>query len=225
MDSVARLRPERIAFYPYAHVPWIKPTQRRFTDADLPEGDARRALHVLGRERLFAAGYVEIGMDQFALPADDLALAAAAGRLHRNFMGYTASVTNLLLGLGVSSISDAGDAFAQNEKNLQQYEERVTRGELPIQRGHLLNAEDQVLRAHILRLMTRHATDWESPADYTPFLDEVPGRLRELEQDGLVTLGPRSIAVTARGRAFLRNICMALDARLVRRTPAAVPAI
>ncbi len=142
MDAVLPLKPERIAFYSYAHVPWIKPTQRRFTEADLPEGDAKRALQDAGRARLAAAGYVEIGMDHFALASDDLVAAAKLGRLHRNFMGYSPAPTSPLIGLGVSAIGDAGDAFAQNEKNQQQYEDRVARDELPIQRGHVLDDED-----------------------------------------------------------------------------------
>jgi oxygen-independent coproporphyrinogen-3 oxidase len=217
MDAVLRLRPDRIAFYPYAHVPWIRPSQRRFTEADLPEGDARRGLQELGRERMLSAGYVEIGMDHFALPHDALARAADAGTLHRNFMGYAPRPTRPLLGLGVSSISDAETAFVQNEKNLQQYQERVGRGELPIQRGHVLGAEDRILRRHILRLATHYATDWNSLEDYTPFLDGATARLEELQRDGLVQLAPRSVQVTPAGRAFLRNVCMAFDARHVRR--------
>jgi oxygen-independent coproporphyrinogen-3 oxidase len=224
MDAVVRLKPDRIAFYAYAHVPWIKPSQRRFTEADLPEGDAKRALYELGRERLEAAGYVEIGMDHFALATDDLVIAARQGRLHRNFMGYTPAFTRPLLGLGVSSIGDAGDAFAQNEKNLQQYEERLAKDELPIQRGHLLDAEDRVLRVHILNLMTRLETSWATDRDHTPFLDTVPDRLAEMKKDGLLDVvsrhGETRIHVAPEGRAFLRNICMAFDARLIRRAPA-----
>lgn len=216
MQAVVRLRPDRIAFYAYAHVPWIKPSQRRFTELDLPEGDARRALYELGREMLEAAGYREIGMDHFALPDDLLFQAATSGALHRNFMGYAPARTNPLLGLGVSAIGDAGDAFVQNEKNLQQYEERVLRGELPIQRGHLLNEEDRVIRAHILNLMTRLETHWSSPVQYTPFLDGVIERLRELRSDRLVETAERQVRVTETGRAFLRNVCMAFDARLMR---------
>jgi oxygen-independent coproporphyrinogen-3 oxidase len=224
MDAVVRLKPDRIAFYAYAHVPWIKPSQRRFTEADLPEGDAKRALYELGRERLEAAGYVEIGMDHFALASDELVVAARQGHLHRNFMGYTPAFTRPLLGLGVSSIGDAGDAFAQNEKNLQQYEERIAKDELPIQRGHLLDAEDRVLRAHILNLMTRLETSWDAARDYTGFLDEVPSRLAEMKKDGLLDVvqqhGETRIHVAPEGRAFLRNICMAFDARLIRKAPA-----
>lgn len=216
MDAVLPLKPERIAFYPYAHVPWIKPTQRRFTEADLPEGDAKRALQAAGRARLAAAGYVEIGMDHFALATDDLVDAAKRGRLHRNFMGYSPAPTSPLIGLGVSAIGDTGDAFAQNEKNQQQYEERVARDELPIQRGQVLDAEDLVLRRHVLRLLTRRGTSWSAAEDRTPFLDGIAQRLASLQADGLVTLGPESVRVLPAGVPYLRNVCMAFDARLAR---------
>jgi oxygen-independent coproporphyrinogen-3 oxidase len=219
MDAVCRLRPDRIALYGYAHVPWIKPGQRRFTEIDLPEGEQKRALYELGRERLEGEGYREIGLDHFALETDSLWRALRGGTLHRNFMGYTTAFTRPMIGLGVSSIGDAGDAFAQNEKDLQRYQERIALGELPIQRGHLLDAEDQVLRRHILRLMTRLETQWDQPADYTDYLDTVARRLAEPAADGLVELGAASCRVTEKGRGYLRNICMAFDARLARRIP------
>jgi oxygen-independent coproporphyrinogen-3 oxidase len=218
MDAVCRLRPDRIALYGYAHVPWIKPGQRRFTEADLPEGAAKRALYERSRERLDAEGYREIGLDHFALESDSLWHAAQSGRLHRNFMGYTEAFTRPLFGLGASAIGDAGDAFAQNEKDLQQYQQRIAQQELPIIRGHRLDAEDLSLRQHILNLMTRLETRW-SERDYTPYLDAVPGKLAEFAADGLVQLGDRSVRVTAAGRAYLRNICMAFDARLARQSP------
>ncbi len=199
-------------------MPWIKPGQRRFTEIDLPEGPAKRALYERGRELLEQAGYREIGLDHFALPTDSLWRAAHAGTMHRNFMGYTDACTQPLFGLGVSAIGDAGDAYAQNEKDLQQYHERIAREELPIHRGHVLDAEDQVLRRHILNLMTRLRTRW-SRADYTPFLEDVPARLAEFAADGLVELEPEGCRVTEAGRGFLRNICMAFDARLARHSP------
>ncbi|HWG75960.1 MAG TPA: coproporphyrinogen III oxidase, partial [Steroidobacteraceae bacterium] len=119
----------------------------------------------------------------------------------------------------VSAIGDAGDAFAQNEKDLQRYQERVARGELPIQRGHVLDAEDQVLRTHILRLMTRLATRWDAPGERTAWLQSAIERLAEPAADGLVELDAGGCRVTERGRAFLRNICLAFDARLARRMP------
>ena len=218
MAAVCELRPDRIALYGYAHVPWIKPGQRRFTEIDLPEGRAKRALYERAREHLEAAGYREIGLDHFALPTDSLWLAAHAGTMHRNFMGYTEAFTRPLLGLGVSAIGDAVDAFVQNEKDLQQYHERIARRELPIHRGHLLDAEDQVLRRHILNLMTRMETRWTG-ADATPFLDDVVVRLAAFAEDGLVELDGQGCRVTEAGRGFLRNICMAFDARLARASP------
>jgi len=219
MDAVLRLRPDRIALYGYAHVPWIRPGQRRFTEIDLPEGEAKRALYELGRQRLESEGYREIGLDHFALETDSLWQAQRGGTLHRNFMGYTTAFTRPMIGLGVSAIGDAGDAFAQNEKDLQRYQERVMQGELPIQRGHRLDPEDQVLRRHILRLMTRMETRWDEPGDYTEFVATAAQRLAEPAADGLVQLGAASCRVTEKGRGYLRNICMAFDARLARRMP------
>ena len=216
--AVCELRPDRIALYGYAHVPWIKPGQCRFTEADLPEGEAKRALYERGRQLLEAEGYREIGLDHFALESDSLWKAARAGTMHRNFMGYTDAFTRPLLGLGASSIGDAGDAFAQNEKEMQPYQERIARGELPIHRGHLLDDEDKVLRRHILNLMTRMQTRWVG-ADYTPWIDTVPARLAEFAADGLLELRDDGCRVTEEGRGFLRNICMAFDARLARRSP------
>jgi len=219
MAAVRRLRPDRIALYAYAHVPWIRPGQRRYTDADLPQGEHKRLLYELGRESLEREGYREVGLDHFALETDSLWRAQQSGALHRNFMGYTDACALPLIGLGVSAIGDVGDAFVQNEKDLQRYQERVAGGELPIQRGHLLDAEDQILRRHILRLMTRLETRWDAPEDFTGYLDTARQRLAEPLADGLVQLDAASCRVTARGRAFLRNICMAFDARLQRRMP------
>jgi oxygen-independent coproporphyrinogen-3 oxidase len=219
MDALARLQPDRVALYAYAHVPWIKPGQRRFTDSDLPEGDEKRELYERARERLETQGYREVGLDYFALEGDGLWQAQRAGTLHRNFMGYTTARSRPVIGLGVSSIGDAGDAFAQNEKDLQRYHERVANGELPLQRGHLLDAEDQILRRHILRLMTQLVTRWDQAADYTPYLATIGARLGEQQADGLVQLENQQCRITERGRPYLRNICMAFDARLLRRLP------
>jgi oxygen-independent coproporphyrinogen-3 oxidase len=217
MDAVCRLRPDRVALYGYAHVPWIKPGQRRFTALDLPRSEQRRALYELGRERLEHAGYRQIGLDHFALPGDGLWQALCAGTLHRNFMGYTTAFTRPLIGLGVSAIGDAGDALVQNDKDLQRYQERVGRGQLPLQRGHVLDQEDLVLRRHILRLMTRLQTQWEQPEDRTGYLQTAIERLEQPAADGLIELDAAHCRVTDLGRGFLRNICMAFDARLSRR--------
>lgn len=219
IQAVARLRPERIAFYAYAHVPWIKPWQRNFTEDDLPAGDQKRRLYELGRSLLEDAGYREIGMDHFALESDSLWAAVRHGTLHRNFMGYTSRPVFPLIGLGVSSIGDSWRVFAQNEKSIEAYMRRLQRRELPIFRGHVLDSEDLVLRRHILDLMTRFATHWDQPERQVPFLEEAVARLAEPERDGLVRLLPHGCEVTSAGRAFLRTLCMALDARLTRKAP------
>jgi oxygen-independent coproporphyrinogen-3 oxidase len=220
VDTVRGLRPDRIAFYGYAHVPWIKPGQRRFTEADLPSGDDKRALYELGRERFEAVGYREVGMDHFALESDSLWKSSTDGSLHRNFMGYTSRQVAPLIGLGVSAIGDSWRVFAQNEKLLETYAARVEKGEIPLLRGHVLDEEDQILRRHILNLMTRMETRWDTAQAYTPHLETVAERIEELKNDGLLELDGRVCRVTEKGRPFLRNICMAFDARLVRQAPA-----
>lgn len=221
IQAVQELRPDRIAFYAYAHVPWIKPGQRRFTEADLPSGDEKRALYELGRKMLEDVGYQEIGMDHFALKSDSLWKSSQNHHLHRNFMGYTSRQVSPLIGLGVSAIGDSWTAFMQNEKLLEKYQERVQAGQIPILRGHILGPEDQVIRRHILNLMTRFETKWDKESGlYTQYLDQVPARLAELVTDGLVRVETNACQVTDLGRPFLRNICMAFDARLTRQAPA-----
>jgi oxygen-independent coproporphyrinogen-3 oxidase len=219
IDVVRHLMPDRIAFYGYAHVPWIKPSQRRFTEADLPSGDEKRALYELGRLLLEEVGYAEIGMDHFALPQDSLWSAYQTGSLHRNFMGYTSRFVTPLMALGVSAIGDSGRAFAQNEKLVETYQARVEKGEIPIQRGHRLTSEDQILRRHILNLMTKMETNWQEAQMQTSHLSLALEKLTELQNDGLVELTSHSCRVTSQGRPFMRNVCMAFDARLAEKAP------
>lgn len=219
VELVCRLRPERLAFYSYAHVPWIKPSQRAYSESDLPVGAAKRNLYERGRELLIEAGYAEIGMDHFALPGDSLYEAALDGSLHRNFMGYTPKYTRLSLALGASSISDSWDAFVQNEKHVETYRQRVAAGELPIVKGHLLTEEDLVLRRHILDIMCRYQTHWNTPDRQCASLADGLLRMEELLHDGLIVLENQALRVTPLGKTFLRNICMALDARYWARMP------
>ncbi len=218
IEKVNELRPERIAFYSYAHVPWKSKAQRRYTEADLPSGGMKRELYELGCKMLVEAGYVPIGMDHFALPGDELLSAVENGTLHRNFMGYTPRHTRLLIGLGASSISDTGTAFLQNVKEVEAYEEQIAADRLPILKGHVLTDEDRVLRKHIQRIMCNGRTQW-CDAEY-PYLIDALDRLVPLVQDGLVRISDRSIEVRPAGEPFVRNIAMCLDARLWRDRPA-----
>jgi len=217
--QVAELRPERIAFYSYAHVPWLKAGQRKFTEKDLPNAYEKSRLYATGRNLLKSFGYEEIGMDHFALPADALFKAESNGKLHRNFMGYTQQHTQLLIGLGVSSISDSLYAFAQNVKVLEDYLEMIKQGELPVFKGHLLTEEDLTLRQHILDIMCKGTTAWNRQTQPSAGVCEGVERLQALADDKLIELIPGKLKVTPLGKRFLRNICMCLDARLWENKP------
>ncbi len=214
-EITCAIRPDRIALYSFAKVPWIKPAQRLFKDEDLPEGEAKRRLYEIARSILLEAGYVEIGMDHFALPEDSLSISERTGELHRNFMGYADRRTDALIGLGVSAISEAPGCFHQNEKVLPVYERRVLNGEIPTLRGHLLTTEDRKHREQILEFMTKSSVELESDEQ----ANDVRQFISSLFEDGLVKLQGRRLVLTERGRPFLRNACMALDARLRAKAP------
>ena len=215
VEKTLALEPDRIALYSLAIVPWIKPAQRIFKDEDLPEPAEKRELYEYSRQQPLDHGYIEIGMDHFAKPTDSLAQSLTSGQLHRNFMGYTDIRTDVLLGLGVSAISETPTCFHQNEKVLPVYERKVKEGEVPTLRGHLLSDEDQVQRERILHFMTQFEVDLvgeQEQSDLREFLGS-------LIDDGLVQLEPGKLKVTEAGRPFLRNACMALDKRLRRSKP------
>lgn len=219
INKVNILRPDRIAFYSYAHVPWVKPGQRKFTELDLPVDEEKRALYEIGKEKFSEMGYCEIGMDHFALKTDSLFTAAEYGKLHRNFMGYTHSYTKLMIGLGVSSISDTWNAFAQNVKKVEEYYECINNNEIPIFRGHVLSKEDLIIRKHILNIMCKFNTSWEKEEEQCQAVYDAVMRLAEIERDKLITLSPYHLKVKKTGRPFIRNICMAFDAKLWRNIP------
>jgi oxygen-independent coproporphyrinogen-3 oxidase len=212
-DAVIDLRPDRLAVYSFARVPWIKPAQRKFTDEQVPAGAAKRALYETLRGRLLAAGYVEIGLDHFALPHDGLAIAAGQGTLHRNFMGYTDRRTTALLGLGVSAISETPAAYHQNEKVITVYERRVAAGEIPTLRGHVLSDEDRRRADAIRSLMTRGRA-WLRDAD----LAEAETHLADVIRDGIVEIAGGELRVTAQGKPFIRNVAAFFDAYYRRTT-------
>ena len=222
-ETVARTRllaPDRIAFYSYAHVPWLKGNgQRGYKESDLPAAEEKRKQYEHGKALFAEAGYVEIGMDHFALKTDSLYHAMQSRQLHRNFMGYTASRTQLMVGLGVSSISDTWYGFAQNVKQLEEYQHLVANNIIPIYRGHILDKEDQVVRRHILNLMCRFETAWDKADACFPQLETVLDRLDEMVRDGLLEIGKTHLRVTEEGRPFIRNVCMAFDLYLHRKTP------
>ncbi|MDO5977787.1 oxygen-independent coproporphyrinogen III oxidase [Flavivirga spongiicola] len=214
------LLPDRLAFYSYAHVPWIKGNgQRGFNDSDLPSAELKRQQYELGKQLLSEVGYREIGMDHFALTTDSLYESMVSGNLHRNFMGYTASKTQAMIGLGVSSISDSWYGFAQNVKSIEAYYDLLKDDILPVYRGHILNEEDLIIRKHILNLMCRFKTTWDQNNLDFDELSDVITRLKEMEVDGLLKISSNTIEITKKGQPFVRNICMAFDLLLQRKQP------
>lgn len=215
---IGELKPDRIAFYSYAHVPWKSKVQRRYTDEDLPKAEEKWQMYDLGRRLLMEQGFEAIGMDHFAMPEDKLFTALKAGRMHRNFMGYTTTDSKLLLGLGCSSIGDVWTAFAQNEKEVESYVERVNRGEFPIVSGHALNTEDLHVRKDILDLMCRAEAiiDLEVYADAW---DDISSQLEFFREQGLIELQDNKLTLREKGRLFVRNICAAIDLRMRRKSP------
>ena len=220
IEKTKELMPDRIAFYSYAHVPWIKGNgQRGFKEEDLPTADVKREMYELGKQMLAEAGYVEIGMDHFALKSDSLYKSMENKKLHRNFMGYTSSKTRVMIGLGVSAISDSWMGFAQNVKTIEEYYEILEKGSLPLYRGHLLTEEDETVRRHILNIMCNLKTSWKEDRMKFAGLPEILMNLKEMEADGLLEFGQEELIVKENGRPFVRNICMAFDVLLQRSKP------
>lgn len=220
IEKTKSLNPDRLAFYSYAHVPWIKGNgQRGFKDSDIPKDAEKRELYEVGKNLLIKNGYHEIGMDHFALEEDSLYTSFKTAQLHRNFMGYSSSKTQVMIGLGVSSISDSWSSFAQNVKTIEAYYECLQKGELPVYRGHILTEEDLIIRQHILNLMCQFETSWETETLYFKELPEVIAQLKEMQKDGLITIENQKIKVLEAGKPFVRNICMAFDLLLKRKAP------
>lgn len=219
VKQIISLKPERIAFYSYAHVPWLKPGQRKYTEKELPVDAVKRELYQAGKELFIEAGYSDIGMDHFALPGDPLFEAFNRGLLHRNFMGYTTNTTRLLIGLGCSSISDTWDAFCQNIKTVEEYQAAVNANKFPISKGHILTAEDVNIRQHILNLMCRHESDFSLAPGDNLLLGEAMEKLKEPLNDQLICINNNKLNLTEQGRLFMRNVCLAFDKRYWSKTP------
>lgn len=221
LDTVIAMRPDRLAVYSYAHLPEMFKAQRQLNAEDLPSAETKLALLQLSIERLIDAGYIYIGMDHFALPDDELALAQQRGSLHRNFMGYTTHAESDLIGLGVSAIAHIGNTFSQNPRDLQSWQSALTVGRLPVFRGMRLS-DDDLLRADLIqRLMCQAeipiaALERRYGIDFHTYFAEDLQRLRPLQDDGLVFKARERILVTARGRMLLRNIAMCFDRYLHR---------
>jgi oxygen-independent coproporphyrinogen-3 oxidase len=216
LEQLIPLRPDRVAVYSFAFVPWVKANQRRLDPTAFPSPETKFELFLQAIEAFTAAGYAQIGMDHFALPTDELAVAQTEGRLHRNFMGYTVMPGADQLGFGITAIGDVRGAFVQNRKKLVGYYDALDAGILPVERGYLLDEDDKIRRHVILRLMCNFSIDMKEVESRfgIRFSDYFAVELEELKvprESGFVRVTPRRIEVTERGRLFIRNIGMIFD--------------
>ncbi len=217
LDTVLTLRPERVALFGYAHVPWARANQKLIRDEDLADAEGRLEQSEAAAERLLRAGYVAIGLDHFALPSDELAIALAAGALRRNFQGYTTDRHMTLIGLGASSIGRMPAGYVQNLTAEVAWRDAVIAGRLPVARGVALTEDDRLRSDVIERLMCDFAVDYAAIAvrhgvSPSVFAEDLP-KLDALVADGLVTLDVGVVRVTEAGRPFVRLAAQAFDHR------------
>ena len=212
IEKVLQLKPERIAFYSYAHVPWKRPGQRAYTEKDLPDNSYKRRLYETGKTMLLNAGYVDIGMDHFALPDDGLFNAQKSSTLHRNFMGYTEASSALLIGLGTSAISDAKYAYAQNDKTVEGYKSSILEEHLSLRKGHYLTLEDMTIKEAILDLCCRRVLKKDTADKICD--KNANDQLSNMMDEGLIKYDHNNIEITPLGMAFLRNICAVFDRKM-----------
>lgn len=221
LEQIIGVRPHRLAIYAYAHMPALFKAQKQIDESTLPTGAAKLALLELAISMLTAAGYCYIGMDHFALPQDPLAIALQSGSLHRNFMGYSTQDSCDLLGIGVSAISQVGNCYSQNPRELRAWESRVDAGQLPAWRGLKLSCDDSLRAELIGQLMCTgqidiHALELRYGFDFDCYFSTELKRMQTLVEDGLVTTGTDYIRATNRGRLLLRPIAACFD-RYLRR--------
>ena len=215
IDRTLTLVPDRVAMFSYAHVPWLKKQQGSF-QMYLPEGMEKFRIFRVGLERFLDAGYLYIGMDHFARPGDELAIAQQNRTLHRNFQGYTTKAGADLYGMGVSAISSIGEAYAQNRREVPAYQDTVGARGIATMRGYRLSADDVLRRAVIGRLLChtvipKHEVERQFAISFDEYFASELTRLKEARDEGLVALDSGQIRVTSLGRIFIRNIAMTFD--------------
>ncbi len=215
IEQALTTRPDRVAVFGYAHVPWMKKHQALIPEAALPGREARYAQRDAAEEAIVAAGYTPVGLDHFALPNDELARAAAGHRLKRNFQGYTTDSAPILIGLGASSIGSLPAGYVQNHAAVPAWRDAVRAGTLPIARGIALTEDDRLRRDVIGQIMCDFGVDLAATAERfganpASLMDAAPA-LQEMARDGLITWDGFSLAVTPTGRPFVRNVAAAFD--------------
>jgi oxygen-independent coproporphyrinogen III oxidase len=225
LDQVIELRPDRVAVYSFAYVPWIRGHQKKLDPETLPSAEVKLELYMMAMERFMDAGYQPIGMDHFALPDDELAVAANEGRLYRNFMGYTVMPASDMVGVGISGIGEVQHGFFQNEKKLSTYYEALDAGRLPVARGYVLDKDDRIRQYVIQQIMCNFRVRKEDVRerfgiDFDSYMARSLARLDEVRAAGFVELDEDGLRVTPAGRVFVRNVCMAFDRYLMEKEAA-----
>jgi len=216
LDQILGLRPDRVAVYSFAYVPWIKGHQKKLEKDTLPSPELKLQLYLRAMERFLEAGYEPIGMDHFALPDDELAVAAREGRLHRNFMGYTVMPASDMMAVGVSGIGEVQGAFFQNRKKLSTYYEALDAGGLPVEKGYVLDTDDRIRQYVIQQIMCNFRISKADIAqrfgiDFDHYFQRALESLHEVRDAGFVEVTDEGLRVREEGRLFVRNVCMAFD--------------
>jgi oxygen-independent coproporphyrinogen-3 oxidase len=214
IEKLREFKPERIALYSYAHVPWKSKGQRGYGDDDLPKPEEKLAMYLRAKQMLNEMGYHNIGMDHFALAKDELTVAKEKGYLNRNFMGYTTDQNQMMIGLGCSAISCTGTAFVQNEKVVEKYQSSVLNEELPLIIGHYLTTEEITSAKLINQLICNGKADFSVSTLSMQLFEEAKTDLEEMQNDGLLETEEYYIKVTEKGMLFVRNICSLFDPKL-----------
>ncbi len=216
LEQTIELRPDRLAIYSFAYVPWIKVNQRRIDTDALPSPDLKLELYLTALQRLRAAGYESIGMDHFALPDDELSTASREGRLARNFMGYTVKPAAVAIAFGITGIGDLETAYFQNHKKLSTYYADLDAGRLPIERGYMLDNDDRIRRWVITQLMCNFRVHKRRvqelfDVDFDDYFSSARAKLSEMRDEGFVEDTDDAVRVVGPGRLFVRNVAMAFD--------------
>ncbi|QBZ82502.1 Oxygen-independent coproporphyrinogen III oxidase [Hydrogenovibrio crunogenus] len=223
LDKVLEVAPDRFSIFNYAHMPSMFPTQKKMNEADMPSPDEKLAILHATTNRLLEAGYVYIGMDHFAKPDDELAIAQRNETLYRNFQGYSTHAECDLIGMGATSISLINNTYAQNYKSLNDYYQAIDAGHLAVFRGVELTEDDELRRDVITRLISHFHLNFNSIEAqwgivFKEYFEQEMNALAPMIEDGLVELSDSDLYVTAAGRLLIRNICMAFDAYLKQGT-------
>ncbi len=222
LDQVLEYLPERFSIFNYAHLPSRFKTQRQINEADMPSPDVKLNILQMVGKKLTDAGYVYIGMDHFARPDDELAIAQREGQLYRNFQGYSTHSDCDLVGLGITSIGRVGDAYIQNVKELQSYNDRIKQGQLPVFKGVDLDEDDKLRRSVITQLICHFDLDFgkierQFTLNFAEYFSDELQNLRTMQKDGLLIVNENGIQVLPAGRLLIRNICMVFDKYMSRK--------